>query len=226
MLKKVLGVAVVAILVGLASGAQADTLHGFCTGCSDNGTNTPTTLNPPAFGFSGSAGVTGNFFLDILVPDNQDPSPSSISFSVSGDLTGTATLVSTTAWTSGFLATYTGHTGASPANPIGAYLPSTQGVDPGAAGFFVYEADLGSATLGHPGTGPNLSLGSSVPVGSYLVAFVKDTSDDKVSATANSAAIFETGGPGTPTPEPSSIGLLGMGLVALMGFARRRFQTA
>jgi hypothetical protein len=174
-------------------------------------------LNPPVFGFSGSAGVTGNYFLDILVPNNLDPSPSSLSFGVSGDLTGTATLFNGTAWTSGFLADYLGNTG-SPANPIGAYLPSTQATDPGATGFFVYQADLGNATLGHPGNGPNLALGSTVPVGSYLVAFVN--TDGDWSATANSGAILETG-PNVPTPEPSSLLLLFPAVLGL-GLLRRR----
>jgi hypothetical protein len=65
-----------AIAGGVAvPGSAHATLHGFCNtsdaGCVDNGTNTPTTLNPPSFGFSaGGHSATGDLIIDILVPDN------------------------------------------------------------------------------------------------------------------------------------------------------------
>src|SRR5881227_3322102 len=100
------------------------TLHGFCSlgnVCTDNGTNTPTSVNPPTFGFATSgASDSGTLFIDILTPDNL-AAPGS--FTITGYLTGTATLFSSTPWTSGDLAAYLGGLDASPTNPIGAFLP-------------------------------------------------------------------------------------------------------
>ena len=131
-----------------------DPLHGFCNGspCIDNGTNTPLG-NSSEFGFSISPGSqTGAFFLDILVPNNYSiPASFSITGSQGGaannqPISTTASLFSVTAWTSGQLDTYL-EISASPTNPIGAFLPTTQALDPGATGFFVFQADLGTAKI-------------------------------------------------------------------------------
>src|SRR5215468_3621075 len=79
------------------------TLHGYCAGagqCIDNGTNSPTTINPPInFGFTVSPGpASGDLWLDVLTPNNEvHPA----SFAVTGTLSGTASLFSATPWTSG-----------------------------------------------------------------------------------------------------------------------------
>ena len=86
-----------AIAGGVAMpGSAHATLHGFCAGalqCVDNGTNSPTSSDPPVnFGFTTSPGpTTGDLLLDILTPDNVAAGPS---FTLSGTLSGTATLFS------------------------------------------------------------------------------------------------------------------------------------
>src|SRR5881275_1575069 len=71
------------------------TLHGFCSlgsVCTDTGTNTPTSVQPPVFAFASSGqSATGTLFIDILVPDNL-AIPGS--FTISGALAGTASLFS------------------------------------------------------------------------------------------------------------------------------------
>jgi hypothetical protein len=214
----------------------ADPLHGFCWGatpaCTDNGTNTPTSTNPPNFGFTVSPGPqTGDFLIDVLVPNNEAPTPGALSFAVTGTqggpannlpLAGTATLFSATAWTSGQLDTYLGIS-ADPANPIGAYLPSTQILDPGATGFFVYQVDLGTNQLQdnpNPLLGPLLSISSGLPLASYIVGFLNvGAAAPNWIATANSGAIFETG---RRVPEPSTILLLGLGLTGVGYWSRKR----
>jgi hypothetical protein len=120
---------------------------------------------------------------------------------------------------------------ASPANPIGAFLPSTQALDPGATGFDVYSANLGPITLqdaSNPNVAPLENITSGIlPRGSYIVAFLNEgtaSAPDWI-ATANSGAIFETDAPHPPIPEPSSIILLGSATLGIVALLKRKTRV-
>jgi hypothetical protein len=223
-----------------------DPLHGFCFqagACADNGTNTPI-KSFTQFGFDISPGPqTGDYLVDFLVPNNT-LNAASLVLKVSGTQGGVnntsaipltnATLVSTTAWTSGTLAQYIpGMSGASPNNGIGAYLPATQVLDPGATGFFVYQADLGTNKLVDTGScqtaatcGPLLTLTGTLADGSYAVGFLNSTTTNKLVATANSGALFgNNSGKTVLVPEPPVATLFVAGLLGLGLLRRRRRAT-
>jgi hypothetical protein len=207
-----------------------DPLHGFCSaGCSDNGTNTPITSNPPVnWGFTVSPGAqTGDLVIDILVPNTAPVNPANTVTATGSTLAGGSvdfSLFSTTAWTTGDLSSYLGIS-ASPNNPIGAYLPSTQALVPTATGFFVLQADFGTQALNGPSGpfSPTFSLNRGA-LGMYIVGFLDV--DGTLIATANSGALFETGSGNSinltsAVPEPATWGMMLLGFVGL-GFAFRK----
>lgn len=230
-----LALAVAATIAAVSTPALATkpinppTLHGFCSlgnVCVDNGTNTPTSVNPPVFAFASSGqSATGTLWIDILVPNTVNVGVTG-PFTISGALSGTATLFSSTAWTSGQLDAYLG-SAASPTNPIGAFLPATQTFQAAATGFYVFRANLGSTTLlgtsGVGGAGQDaylMQLGQSLVQGSYIVGFL-DQGPGSDGATANSGAILVTDPPPPSVPEPATWAMMLAGFGAT-GFALRR----
>jgi hypothetical protein len=226
-ISSMVGAAIVLALLAFSPLAGADALHGFCadTTCTDNGTNTPTGDTTPDFGFWDASGPkTGDLILELLLPNNLVSSPSLLSFSVTGTGTwagtysGTATLFNSAAWTSGKLDTYLGFND-SPNNPIGAYLPSTQALDPGATGFFAYQVIFNDVTLNGSPTGtPTFTIDNALPWGSYILGYLNPPG----TATANSAALFITNTPVSPVPEPETYAMLLAGLGFIGFIARRR----
>lgn len=210
-----------------------DPLHGICTGCVDNGTNTP--LNGTGtFGFASSPpGATGVLWLNVLVPNNTNLALFTAP-SITGFAAGTPSLFSTTAWTTGTINAYLGGSflNGSPDNGIGAYLPATQGLDPGATGFFDFLFNAGAVGgTGLGGTGDPLkdtfTLNGLLPVGSYITAMMLTTDNQgnpTVINTANSAALL-VNQQMSPVPIPAvGTGLPGIfaGVLLLLRWARRR----
>lgn len=228
----------IALLVtaGAASADTIDPLHGevcatasTCTNAGDNGTNTPINQSSgtvPTFGFAVSPTGTGTLELLILTPNNDGI----VSDSITGNGFTSATSIGTSlgVWNSGTLAGFLGIS-ASPDNPIGAYLPSAQLLDPGATGFNVYRIlDTASFTLPDPGSGQHLpdefDLTGALPVGSYITAFFNEGSNGMI-ADANSGALFVNTQGIAAVPGPIvGAGLPGViaGCIALFGLQRRR----
>jgi len=99
-------------------------------------------------------------------------------------------------------------------------------LDPGATGFFVFQADVGLTTiLGNSGAGTaagqfTIPAGFDSDVGGYIVGFCFSCTHDPGSfiATANSGALVVT-------PEPGSLTMLFAGLLGIPLLAGRRVRT-
>jgi hypothetical protein len=218
----------------LSSAAYADTLdplHGVCNGtgvgtCSDNGTNTPLG-NSTAFGFTSSPpNQTGNLTIDVLIPNN-DSIPAGLGVTVlqgggtGGSLVEFINPTLGAVWNANDLAiNFLGEAGASPNNPIGAYLPSTQGIDPGATGFFVLRLDIGTVALDGTAwpSSDQFSIAGNLPLGAYIVGELNAGSGSPIE-TASSAALLVN--QQSVTPIPSTAFLFLPGIFGIWWAARR-----
>jgi hypothetical protein len=229
-------VCIAIVLIISAVFARADTLHGYCVApastCSDNGTITPTGDNPPYFAFSYSGNPNhgnGDFWLIGLVPDNKE---AGFSLTLNGVNTTNpsvaGSLFSSTEWDSGKLSDFMSPQWdfGGPSHPIDAFLPSTQGVDPGANGYFVYTFDFGFFDYKTAPGDPMFSVGSgAVPKGMVILAALTDAGTTTVTVdTPNSASLLETGPPPGTTPEPGSILLFGTGILGTAAVLRRKLK--
>jgi len=82
------------------------------------------------------------------------------------------------------------------------------------ASFFQVGAWTGSVTLGQ-----SVTLPGGVPVGTIFIAFLTDSNGNLVAVSPWSSSLITV----SNVPEPSSLMLLSTGLLALGGFARKRF---
>jgi hypothetical protein len=226
-------------LSALADLIEDDPLHGVCfapSSCSDNGTDTLTSDNPPHFGFTISPGPqTGGFLIEILVPTAVDPNPSALSFHITGiqggannnaPLAATSTLVSATAFSKKDLATYLGLDPSSPANPIGGFRNAEylHGDGNTTDSFYVYQVDLGINTIQRNNLallGPILDI-NALPDNSIIVAFLH-TADGYVATALSGQLLVDT--PRVAIPEPASIALLASALAGAAVVRRRRHSA-
>jgi PEP-CTERM motif-containing protein len=209
----VLIASVVALLaVWCAAPAMADNIQLSCPLCTTP-SGAPSLVSPGttvAFSFIDVAKqtFTGDAFIAILVPTG-GPAPTLTGFSAEP----------TVSFTSGTLGTALGDT---LSYQFSSLASASAQVIPSPSGYTVYEFDLGTQTLGPKGAGVT-GLVANAALGSVIVGFLEcaECGKDGTFQTPLSESIT-TGGGSTTIPEPSSLSMLGIGLVGLLGLARRR----
>jgi hypothetical protein len=233
-----IGLALLAAL--LPSLACADTvtiddpLHGFdwiggVPTNTDNGVVNPLGSAGNGFGFFASpAPQTGTLFIEILVPNND---ALQAHYTLTGNLPGTSG-GNLGAWTGGTLGSFINSKfpgelpGVSPPNQLSAWLSGpkgTQGVDPGATGYDVFQIALGSDTLNSLTASIMDDHESGLLAGSIITAFLVEGS--RTVGTASSGGIL-TPQSVSPTPLPAAVWLFGPAAAAFLSFALRRRRRA
>ncbi len=192
--------------------ATADNIQLSCLACTPGGTSlvsAPGNSTSISFNFIdvSSQTYTGNAFVVILVPTG----------STAPTLTGGTLVGSPLSFTTGSLGTLLGQnfTGYNLSNFQGA--SAQVGVNP--TGYTVYEFSVGNnVTLGPNGAGINGLVASGVAEGGVIIGFLDPSNTTYQTPLSESI---------TAAPEPTSLTLLGAGLLALgTVVARRRLKNS
>jgi PEP-CTERM motif-containing protein len=212
------------------------TLHGFCgasaatSSCSDNGTITPTTLNPLLqFGFTRSPDTNSgliapiSFDLVALVPDNASGAATqTLTYTGTGTAVVTGTLVLQNGGASftsgnGTLDSFLGLTSVGgPANPFSGFQAGDTNQGFSVTGYKVYLFNYGSVDFAvqDPTFVPSGGFSGTLIPGTELYAFIDGPgAGQRQDATALSGTLIETGTP--RVPEPTTLLLIGTGLLAV-----------
>jgi len=187
-----------------SSPAVADSIQLQCGTCTSGSVTQMSNTSTVQFSFVdvSNGTITGDAFIAILVPTG----------GAAPTLTG-ETLVATLSFTGGDLGSLIGQnfTGYNFSNFQSA---SSQGLGSAPSGFTVYEYSVGTGvTLGPKSTGIT-GLTATASDGSVMVGFID--------ASANTYQTPLSGG--ITVPEPSTLGLLVLGLVGILGFSMFRVR--
>jgi hypothetical protein len=190
------GVLALALSFAFGGAAKADNIH-LCdvsTGCSASSVIPISGSTTTAF-LSGNA--TGDaLFLAILQPV--------------ADLTGNWNDNNTTLWS--VLGVGNGS--------VFPNLNSAISQESGATGIAAMSFNVSDVSIGTWTTSPQtVTLPGGEPAGTIFMAFTEDASGNLLLVTPWSSSLVTTGGT-TPTPEPSSVMLLGAGLIGLLALKR------
>ena len=202
------------------------------------------------WGFTISPGPSGPdpFVIILAIPTNENPAtaptitgtigvtPVSLLTSNLGSWTGGNSQKNITD-VSGVAGLLTG--GVTPTNPYSNFAPSSKVSDPGFNGYTLYDTSLSSITLQDnssantpAGALADMDLSATLPLGTMIFAFLENNPDNNHAwaGTASSGVLWVNGTAGGPppppppppnAPEPSTIAVLGVGLLGL-AFARKR----
>ncbi len=197
-------VVVVALLgVWCASPAMADSIQLQCSTCTSGSVTQMSNAGTVAFSFVDVANqtITGNAFIAILVPTG----------SVAPTLTG-GTLLQSLSFTSGNLGTLLGQ------NLNGYNLSNFQSASAQASvfpsGYTVYEYSVGTGVTLGPQSAGITGLTFTAPQGSVIVGFVDPPGTTYQTPLSGSISV----------PEPSTLGLVALGLVGLIGVSMLRLR--
>jgi hypothetical protein len=182
----------------------------------------------------------------FAIPNNEVPAGS---IGVSGTINGSAVSASATSlagWTSGekhildVPQVNALFPGASPANTFSNAIYFTQVSDPTATSYQLFVASFGSQILQDnsvantvAGLKGAMDLSATLPLGTIILPFFDDTDPNNTGwvAAANSGTLWVDTTPGgtppppPPIPEPSTLALLGFGMLGLGFVANRRRTT-